>query len=114
MPSEPTFSVDRVDQPGGPVLLHLRGELDVSSSPTLRARLLDLLPERTPLVIELRKLEFMDSSGLATLLELRSRARQVGWPVEIRGASGRVRELLERTGTLALVEEPPGDRDRAT
>jgi anti-sigma B factor antagonist len=113
MPSDPLFSVDRVDQPGGLVLLHLRGELDVRSSPTLRARLLDLLPGRMPLVLELRALEFMDSSGLATMLELRSRARQVGWPVEIRGATGRVRELLERTGTLALVEAPAADRDRA-
>ena len=96
------------------MLLHLRGELDIFSSPMLRGRLLDLMPERLPLVIELRALEFMDSSGLAALLELRTRARQVGWAVEIRGATGRVRELLERTGTLALVEVPPGDRDRAT
>jgi anti-sigma B factor antagonist len=114
MPTDHPFSVDRVDQPGGPVLMHLRGELDVQSAPTLRARLLDLLPQRVPLIVELRGLEFMDSSGLAALLELRSRARQVGWPVEVRGASGRVRELLERTGTLALVEAPPADLDRAS
>jgi anti-anti-sigma factor len=107
MPSDPLFSIDRVDRPGGPLLLRLRGELDVHSAPTLRARLLDLLPERRPLVLDLRALDFMDSSGLAALLELRSRARQAGWEVEIRGARGRVRELLERTGTLSLVEEPP-------
>lgn len=104
MPSNAPFSIDRVDQTGGPVLLHLRGELDVHGAPTLRARLLDLLPERAPLIVELRALDFMDSSGLAALLELRSRARQVGWEVRIQGARGRVRELLERTGTLALVE----------
>jgi anti-anti-sigma factor len=110
MPSNAPFSIDRVNQPGGTVLLRLRGELDVHTAPTLRARLLYLLPEREPLVLELRALDFMDSSGLAALLELRSRAGQVGWDVRIRGARGRVRELLERTGTLSLVESESGDR----
>ncbi len=109
MSANTPFSIDRVDQPGGPVLLRLRGELDVHAAPTLRARLLDLMPERAPLIVELRGLDFMDSSGLAALLELRSRARQVGWDVSMRGARGRVRELLERTGTLTLVEATPGD-----
>jgi anti-sigma B factor antagonist len=96
------------------MLLRLSGELDVVSAPVLRARLLDLMPRRLPLLLELRGLDFMDSSGLAALLELRSRARQVAWDVTIRGAGGRVRELLERTGTLALVEEPGGDLDHAS
>jgi anti-anti-sigma factor len=111
MPSNAPFSIDRVDQPGGPALLRLRGELDVHGAPILRARLLDLLAARKPLVLELRGLAFMDSSGLAALLELRSRARQADWSVRIQGAGGRVRELLERTGTLALVEE--GDQPAA-
>jgi anti-anti-sigma factor len=114
MPPTQPFTIDRVGRPGGPVLLRLSGELDVMSAAVLRARLLDLMPQRLPLTLELRGLDFMDSSGLAALLELRSRARQIGWPVTIRGARGRVRELLERTGTLALVEEPGGDLDRAS
>jgi anti-sigma B factor antagonist len=107
MASSAPFSIDRVDQPGGPVLLRLRGELDVHGAPVLRGQLLDLLPGRPPLVVDLQALDFMDSSGLAVLLELRSRARQNGWNVSVRGARGRVRELLERTGTLALVEAEP-------
>jgi anti-sigma B factor antagonist len=107
MASNAPFSVDRLDQPGGPVLLRLRGELDVQGAPVLRALLLDLLPERPPLTVDLQALDFMDSSGLAVLLELRSRARSAGWGVSVRGARGRVRELLERTGTLTLVEAEP-------
>jgi anti-sigma B factor antagonist len=109
MASTAPFSVDRVDQPGGPVLLRLRGELDVQSAPTLRAQLLDLMPDRPALVVDLQPLDFMDSSGLAVLLELRSRGRTSGWSVAIRGARGRVRELLERTGTLTLIETEPED-----
>jgi len=107
MASSAPFSVDRVDQPGGPVLLRLRGELDVHGAPLLRGKLLDLLPERPPLVLDLQALDFMDSSGLAVLLELRSRARSSGWHVSVRGTRGRVRELLQRTGTLTLVEAEP-------
>lgn len=88
-------------------MLRLRGELDVHGAPLLRGKLLDLLPERRPLVVDLQALDFMDSSGLAVLLELRSRARENGWSVSVRGARGRVRELLERTGTLTLVEAEP-------
>ena len=109
MAANAPFFVDRVDQPGGPVLLLLRGELDVYGAPVLRRRLLDLLPDRPPLVVDLQSLDFMDSSGLAVLLELRSRARSGAWSVHVRGARGRVRELLERTGTLALVEAEPDD-----
>jgi anti-sigma B factor antagonist len=109
MASNALFSVDRVDQPGGPVLLRLRGELDVHGAPVFRAQLLDLLPERPPLIVDLQALDFMDSSGLAVLLELRSRGRNNGWNVSVRGARGRVRELLERTGTLTLVEAEPDD-----
>jgi anti-sigma B factor antagonist len=99
------LSIDRIDQPGGAVLLRLRGELDVQTAQQLRRRLLDHLDERTPLVVELRGLDFMDSSGLAALLELRSRARRADWRVRIQGACGRVRELLERTGTLEIIEQ---------
>src|SRR3954468_3611166 len=107
MASSNPFFVDRVDQAGGPVLLRVRGELDVYGAPLLRSKLLDLLPERPPLVVDLQALEFMDSSGLAVLLELRSRARQNGWTVSVRGARGRVRELVDRTGPLTLVEAEP-------
>ena len=95
------------------MLLRVRGELDVYGAPLLRSKLLDLLPERPPLVVDLQALDFMDSSGLAVLLELRSRARQSGWHVSVRGARGRVRELLERTGTLTLVEAEPDDQRTA-
>jgi anti-sigma B factor antagonist len=113
MPINAPLSIDRIDQPGGLVLLRLSGELEVHTAPVLRARLHDLMAEKVPLVLELRELVFLDSSGLAALLELRSRARHAGWHVEVRGARGRVRELLERTGTLALVEAP-GDLPSAT
>ena len=107
MASSVHFSVDRVDQPGGAVLLRLRGDLDVFGAPLLRARISELLAERAPLLVELQAVEFMDSSGLAALLELRSRARELAWDVRIEGARGRVRELLARTGTLGLVTAPP-------
>src|SRR5262249_45921175 len=107
MSETPEFSIDRLVEPGGAALLMPRGELDVLAAPVFRARVLDLMPERLPLIVDLHGLEFMDSSGLAALLELRARARQVGWEVTIRGAHGRVRELLERTGTLPLAPPTP-------
>jgi len=95
--------IDRVEADGA-VLLYLRGELDLGSAPLLRAALARL-GGRT-VVIDLGDLTFMDSTGLAVLLENR---REDGG-LRIRGATGRVRALLERTGVLAVlaVEETAG------
>jgi anti-anti-sigma factor len=91
----PEFAIDRLTSPQGPVVLHLRGVLDYSSAPRLRSCLSEY-PD-TPLVIELRGLELLDSSGLAALLAAaRGGAR-------VRGAEGRVRRLLERTRTLEIL-----------
>ncbi len=94
MPAVPTFSIDRLTAPRGPVVLHLRGTLDYGTAPRLRACLTEY-PD-TSVVIELRGLELLDSSGLAILLAAARRG------VRVRGAEGRVRRLLERTRTLEI------------
>lgn len=54
------------------------GEIDFSRSPTLRVELQALLAEHKPqrLVIDLSRVEYMDSSGVATLVEAMQSQRQ--------------------------------------
>jgi anti-anti-sigma factor len=68
------------DAPQGWTLVRLRGDLDVASAPDLRERLLDVLSRLTPsgLIIDLSKLDFIDSSGTAVLVGTDRRARLLG------------------------------------
>src|SRR3954463_12782690 len=95
--------IDRIEAGDG-VLLYLRGELDVASVGTLRSFLGALPTGRRALVVDLGGLEFMDSTGLAVLLEAHARHDRNGGDLRVRAAAGRIRALLERTGTLRVLD----------
>jgi anti-sigma B factor antagonist len=55
------------------------GEVDVASAPQLREKLLAALDERPPLlVVDLSRVTFLDSTGLAALVAVYHRANEVG------------------------------------
>lgn len=97
------LQIDRVEARDG-VLLYLRGELDVGSVGKLRSFLGALGTGRRALVVDLGGLEFMDSTGLAVLLEAHARHTRDGGDLRVRAAAGRVRALLERTATLRVLD----------
>jgi anti-sigma B factor antagonist len=86
----------------GVVCVALSGELDMSSAYCLDAelrRLEQTQPEM--LIVDLRDLTFMDTSGLARLLAAHRRARNGGWRLGlIRGP-----EAVERMLRLAATQE---------
>lgn len=84
-------------------VLTLAGELELGTVGPLRARLRGLYDR--PVVLDLSGLTFMDSTGLAFLLEERACARRRGTPFRIRGAAGQTLEVLERTGLLGLLDD---------
>ena len=51
-------------------VIELEGELDFHSSPELRSRLGELTAKQAPkILIDLKKVDYMDSSGIATFVE---------------------------------------------
>ncbi len=75
----------------------LEGRVTVDSSPVLRTMLLDLLRRQRGglIVIEVSELSYLDTSGIATLLEALKSARERSVTLRLIGASGRVRMLAE-------------------
>ena len=68
----PVKSVDRRN--GGAVVVHLAGELDLYNAPDVRSALLELASEQPPrLVIDLSDVDFVDSTALGVLIEVRAR-----------------------------------------
>ena len=85
----------------GQRVLFLAGELDLANAAELRERLRTL--EREDLMVDLSGVAFMDSTGLAALLQARLAAQRHGALLRVRGSNCQTRELLERTGVLALL-----------
>ena len=75
----------------------VRGEIDLHNSPKLRIRLLHLLEENSPnkLILNLTEVPYMDSSGVAVLVEMLRRLRKVQGSVVLAGLQPRVKGILE-------------------
>lgn len=98
------FSVDlgtRVDpstcEPGGPVVVALRGELDVMDAASVVAQLCAVAARGRVVIVDLAALEFIDSSGIAALVRVRSNARHAGGDLLLAAPQRQVLRILEVT-----------------
>ena len=78
--------------------LTVEGELDLLSSRTLEDRLDELHARRTPTVLDLRRLRFIDSTGVRLLIKTCTAARVERWPLKLFAPTGYARRVFEVTG----------------
>ena len=93
------------------VRLALAGELDVCTAKAVRAQLDALEPGFSRLVVDLRRLTFMDSTGVRLLLDVHDAAGRDGHELVVVNGSRPVARVLELTGVdrlLPLVNEDDG------
>jgi anti-sigma B factor antagonist len=93
---------------GSTVTAVLSGELDMTSVPEVEAALPPVEPGGR-LVMDLRGLTFMDSSGVRVLMSLDVRARSEGWAlivVRVPGPVQRLLELCRMSDRVQLVDDP--------
>jgi anti-sigma B factor antagonist len=62
----------------GHVIVSLEGEVDLRHSPTLRKTLMDLMLDGRSVVVDLGQVAYMDSSGIAGLVEAYQMTRRNG------------------------------------
>ncbi|MGN6519424.1 MAG: STAS domain-containing protein [Dokdonella sp.] len=79
----------------GYVLVRLSGEVDLSWSQDVRRAVLDALATGTPVGVELSAVSYIDSSGIAALVEGFQQARQNGGRFALVAVSDAVRAVLE-------------------
>ena len=73
-----------------------KGEIDLSRSPILRKKLGELLAERPGMiVIDLSGVSYMDSSGVATLVEALQQCRTSDTSLTLCALQDRVRSIFE-------------------
>ncbi len=88
-------------------ILRLRGCLNIDSSPALRDRLLAMWQAKSPepVVVDLTDVTYVDSSGIATLIEGLKLARRQQTTLCVQGLQGRLSHLFQVTGVSALFEK---------
>lgn len=92
---------------GEEVRLVVRGELDLATADSLDRRLAALADRKRPVLLDLRPLSFMDSSGLRSLMLARERAAGGDWGLRIIPPEGEARDVLRVSGVedhLPLVD----------
>lgn len=78
-------------------VLHLTGEVDLSNSSLVRSALLKILIDGKSVIVDFTDLEYIDSSGMATLVEALNIAKCSKLSLIIIGANGAPKQVLELT-----------------
>lgn len=91
------FTIDSQSGDDGSVTLRLGGQFDFNAYSEFKpyqTRALET-PGIKQIVLDMSKLDYLDSAALGTLLLLREKAQDRNVEVLIRGANGVVQEILE-------------------
>lgn len=106
------FSLER-RQEGGRLLVLVRGELDLATAPELEGVLVEALDAGERVLVDVRGLEFMDSSGVRVLVAAHARAGgdRERFAVVRPGSASEVARIIDVSGLdpeLRLVDDPAG------
>lgn len=107
--SIPSFGI-RVVRNGESTQIAPAGELDIATTPALEEAIAEAIAAPgSRLVLDLRELTFMDSTGLRTLAQTSARAEQDGFELAIWRGPRQIERVLEISGIGALLplEDPP-------
>jgi anti-anti-sigma factor len=96
-PPNPRFDL-HVERRGSVAILRVSGELDITGAEFLETRIKELAGDSPDVVvIDLRKVSFMDSTGLRSLLRARARGSEEGWSLKLIRGPEPVHRVLELT-----------------
>jgi anti-sigma B factor antagonist len=111
--NESDFGI-RFEQRGPKSRAEVSGRIDIDSSPEFRGSLLRMLqvPDCQCLEVSFCEVAYIDTSGLAVLVDLLKSARHAGKTLELSGLQERPRYLLESTGLLRFFVEARSPCDK--
>jgi len=92
------------------VVLRLTGELDLASAPLLQSKIDSSdIDGSARVVLDLRELQFIDSTGLRVIFSAHARSRERGAQFAVTTGSEQVQRLLAITGAgehLRVIDSP--------
>jgi anti-sigma B factor antagonist len=102
--SMPRFTCSWSDGALNAAWVHLSGELDIDTTPRLEQTLSDPESQARLVVVDMRELAFMDSSGVHAIVNASARARQRGRRLVVLRGPPEVDRVFALTGNSADVE----------
>lgn len=88
----------------GTTIVDVAGDIDMGTSPGLRKILLEALKKIPRLVVNLSEVRYVDSSGIASLVEVLKESRDKGKRLILFGLNPAVREALQLTRLTRIFE----------
>jgi len=88
----------------GITIVDVVGHIDLGSSPALRKTMLECLKSSDRLAANLNAVKYIDSSGIASLLEVLKEARKTQKKFVLFGLTVGVREVLQLTRLTGVFE----------
>ena len=93
------------EKSGDVLVCMLEGEVDINTSPQLRKAFEDLIKRNEKkVIVEFKSVSYIDSSGLATLIELFQRLKKIGGVMRFSGMNQKVKNAFEITKLHKLFE----------
>ena len=90
----------------------LEGDLDFHSTPELRAELTKVAERKAPVVlVDLKKVGYIDSSGLATFVELYQRMKRYGGKLVLFNLTQGVRSVFEIAKLDTIFKLAAGEKE---
>jgi anti-sigma B factor antagonist len=88
----------------GTTILDCNGHIDIGTSPALRKTMLECMKNCDRLAVNLSAVRYIDSSGIASLLEVLKEARNSKKWFALFGLTAAVREVLQLTRLTGVFE----------
>jgi anti-anti-sigma factor len=97
------FRVERRDA-GGCTIMECYGRLTSDNVPALKEAMRELCQTKARIVLDLKEVPLMDSSGLGAVVTLYVSARTRGCRLQVENASKQILELFSIANVLSLFE----------
>jgi anti-sigma B factor antagonist len=81
----------------GSTIIDVTGDIDMRTSPALRKTMLESLKKTPRLVVNMREVRYVDSSGIASLVEVFKEARDTKKRLVLFGLNATVHDVLQLT-----------------
>lgn len=99
------FEIEQVNTPDSHTL-YLKGELDLAKAAELRAAADPYIAETSrKLVLNLKELQYIDSTGIGIILSLLKARHVLKAPILIEGIPPKIQRLFDMTGLTAFIQQ---------
>ncbi|HER26420.1 MAG TPA: anti-sigma factor antagonist [Rhodospirillales bacterium] len=85
----------QISEQGNVVIASFEGDVDIHTSPDARKVLLDCVGRKSPVLVDLSQVSYIDSSGIASLVEALQTARKGGSDLALVAVSDAALRVLQ-------------------